>query len=431
MQFPKRVLPSVVPEDDIPPRRGGQERKCVSGPLAPLREGGCRRKATGGSNEPVCSHNGRARLRPGRGRDKARPSRFRALFAAACGLLLAAAAHAAPPIDCALSVSPSGAWVRQFAPPAALPPGADPATATLWGPARPRPLDAVTPALSPAPSHDSTLLWHTSDLTADVRYDLRPAANAYDFSATLRISNHLSFPLRPRELLLVEFDGTPPNPAPRRPLADVDPSIPLSAPWLPPPPPPPASWLPISLPPPALIPQNSEISVEITVISNAPVAFIDEFDWRTVPVPTPKNGAPAAHVAEVALPSDLRLPPGTATLPDASPAATPGSWHPGTPLRLVAAAPDSLVRAIRLRPVATLLPGGVRQQTHTITLVNDSDTTRSCRLLEAPDAARGWHLDSASIPSETDPFRPGLHIFRVTLAPHSSTNLTLTLRAAP
>lgn len=361
------------------------------------------------------------------------PARARVLFGVICGLLLGVAAQAAPP-DCAISVSPAGAWVRQFAPPAVLPAAADPATATLWGPARLRPLDALTPALSPAPTPDSSLLWHTAELTADVRYDLRPAAadpDAFDFAATLRLANRLAFPLRPRELLLVEFDGTPPHPAPRRPLADVDPSIPLSAPWLPPPPPPPASWLPISLPPPALIPQNTEIFVEITVISNAPVTFVDEIDWQTVPVPTPKTGATATRVAEVALPSDLRLPPGTATLPDALPAATHGAWHPGTPLRLVADAPDPLVRAIRLRPSATLLPGGVRQQTHDIILANDSDTPRVCRLLEAPDAARGWRIDSSSVPAESDPFRPGLHIFRVPLPPHSTTNLTLVLRAAP
>ena len=358
----------------------------------------------------------------------------RLLALVTCHLSLVTAALSAAPLDCALSLSPAGAWVRQFAPPNVLPAAADPATATLWGPARLRPLDAVTPALSPSPTPDSTLLWHTSDLTADVRYDLLPSADvpdAFDFVATLRLSNNLSFPLRPRELLLVEFDGTPPHPVPRRPLADVDPSTPLSAPWLPPPPPSPASWLPISIAPPTLIPQNSEIPVEITVISDAPVTFVDEIDWQTVPIPTPKTGAPATRVAEVALPSDLRLPPGTATLPDALPAATHGAWHPGTPLRLVADAPDPLVRAIRLRPSATLLPGGVRQQTHDITLVNDSDAPRLIRLLEAPDAARGWRLDSSSIPAQTDPFRPGLHIFRVPLPPHSTTNLTFVLRAAP
>ena len=60
------VLPLVVLWDDIPPRRGGHDLKCAVSFIdirksmafllvlyAPLREGGCRRQATGGSNADV------------------------------------------------------------------------------------------------------------------------------------------------------------------------------------------------------------------------------------------------------------------------------------------------------------------------------------------------------------------------------------------
>ena len=358
----------------------------------------------------------------------------------------AAAPPAAPPsLDCALTLTPAGTWIRQFSavPSPPPPPLAD--RLTRWDPVRLRPdTDASAPA---------SLLWQTRHLAFSLHYDLdlhpapatetdggQPSFRAA-LSATLHLTNAFPIALRPREMVLAQLQPLR-TARPDRLPAIVDESVPLSAPWRHRPPPPPVPWLPLEVPAPPEIPASAAIAHELFRFADLPARLVYEFDGRSAPWPTPADGLPARLLVELELPpaisNQIPLLPAAARvrldLPPASPAilpaTTPGAF-PDAPVVRFAIDADAPglpppVHVTRLRPVASPLPDAPPIQTHTLTLANPANRPRRVRLVEPVDLARRWRLDSASVPAER--LRPGLYAFTLDLPPAATTNLTLTLR---
>lgn len=362
-----------------------------------------------------------------------RLGRLRALVALAA-LSSAAAVHAAgpapAPLDCALAIGPGYSWVRAFGLDGdRLPPGADPATAVPWGASRPWPSDGIGPdgRFSDLPSPMASATWRAKDLSATLSYELATAPDGtVQLAAHARIQNRTQAPLRPRDAVLVGFGTPPPPPAPGRLPAIVDPAVPLSATFLPAPPAPCGTWLPVPLPPIDEIPADGERSVAFATLSFTNAVRYAELDRRSAYWPTPADGVHPRAILELQTSNADLLPPARATV-DGQPAATDGAWDASAPLRFVLDAPDADLVVHRARP--RLGPRSSHLEIHHVDVENTSDAPHVLRLLERPDAARRWTLDSSTIPPKK--FDDGTCRFDLTVPAHASASVEWTLRLVP
>jgi len=237
-------------------------------------------------------------------------------------------------------------------------------------------------------------------------------------------------PLRPREAVLVGF-GIPPATAVHDRLpAIVDPAIPLSAPWLPVPPAACGPWLPVALPPIGEIPANGELPVAFATLSFSNAVRYAELDGRTAYWPTLADGVHPRAILELRTTNADLLPPARATV-DGHPAATDGAWDASAPLRFVLDAADADLVVHRARPRIDQRSGraSATLHIHHLDVENTSDAPRVLRLIERPDAARGWALDSSTIPPKK--LDDGTCRFDVTVPAHDSASVEWTLRQAP
>lgn len=255
-----------------------------------------------------------------------------------------------------------------------------------------------------------------------------------DLAAYLRIRNGTSAEYPDARISLVGADRSllpPPKPFG---LLDLNPDSALSDLWLSlrdPAPPQPFAY---PLKTAAAIPARDQAEIQFAAVLRKPAQITHLCDSDDIPAPTPKGGLPLRRILLIpntaAMGLGFPLPPGQASLflgtVRGAPFQSGHLFHtpfPGT-LQLDMGPVDT-VRASRQAGEQDVLPEGIFQADHAITLVNDLTSPVRIQVVEKPSTASPWNLVRSSWPCRET--TRALH-FDLTIPPQSAKTITYRLR---
>jgi len=388
-----------------------------------------------------------------------------------------------------LTIGQGWAWVREFFPPSGKreierivwtnpPPQLDLGSLQVWNVLRPWPVQEwhwTAPAPSPPPTADQPLVWKPRDDQPmppirdqlDIRL-ARPLPDSMGYSLTYRLPNFnwnvlyrvIVRGIGPESIDAVQVDlsaflqihngNAKAYPAARISWVGIDKTL------LPPPKPfgllslnpdtaltdlwrtdasrPPLEPFTYPLETEVALPANGEARIQFARVRRKPAQITHICDSDEIPSPTPGGGLPLRRALLIpntqTMGLGFPLPPGQADLfLGALRGAPVQSGHvlhtpfPGT-LKIDMGRVEG-VRASRQADKEILLPEGIWQADHSVTLINDLTSPVYIQVEEKPSTLRQWDLVRSSIPCRQSTRK--LH-FNLTVPPQSTKTLTYRLR---